>query len=156
MRYYKNVVFWFTKRCLHLQHSQWRLLVRPLTPVCIRRQDVTTKIIMRYILIYRMSQEECARLREGVPYVKVYRYNPKHLCPKLNGYGDNGQRKVWSSYASTHCTSHLTLSALACGVKLRLVSRDKRLHMGLTCLRVICSAVYRSVVNGWQVIVRSC
>jgi len=40
---------------------------------------------------YRLSQEECARLREGVPYVKVYRYNPKHLCPKLNGYGDNGQ-----------------------------------------------------------------
>ena len=40
---------------------------------------------------YRVSQEECARLREGVPYVKVYRYNPKHLCPKLNGYGDNGQ-----------------------------------------------------------------
>ena len=40
-----------------------------------------------------MSQEECARLRESVPYVKVYRYNPKHLYPKLNGYGDNGQRK---------------------------------------------------------------
>jgi hypothetical protein len=47
--------------------------------------------------IYRVSQEECARLREGVPYVKVYRYNPKHLCPKLNRYGDNGQRKLWSS-----------------------------------------------------------
>jgi len=47
--------------------------------------------------IYRVSQEECARLREGVPYVKVYWYNPKHLCPKLNGYGDNGQRslKLW-------------------------------------------------------------
>ena len=42
--------------------------------------------------IYRVSQEECGRLREGVPYVKVYRYNPKHLCPKLNGYGDNGHR----------------------------------------------------------------
>ena len=41
--------------------------------------------------IYRVSQEECARLREGVPYVKVYRYNPKHLCSKLNGCGDNGQ-----------------------------------------------------------------
>ena len=41
-----------------------------------------------------MSQEECARLRESVPYVKVYRYDPKHLYPKLNGYGDNGQRKV--------------------------------------------------------------
>jgi len=36
-------------------------------------------------IVYRVSQEECARLREGVPYVKLYRYNPKHLCPKLNG-----------------------------------------------------------------------
>jgi hypothetical protein len=43
---------------------------------------------------HRVSQEECARLREGVPYGKVYRYNPKHLCPKLNGYGDNGQRSL--------------------------------------------------------------
>ena len=50
-----------------------------------------------YIYTYRVSQEECARLWEGVPYVKVYRYNPKHLCPKLNGYGDDGQRslKLW-------------------------------------------------------------
>ena len=69
--------------------------------------------------IYRVSQEEYARLREGVPYAKVYRYNPKHLCPKLNGYGDNGQRKVWSSCGSTHCTCQLTIlsmSALECGV----------------------------------------
>ena len=35
-----------------------------------------------------------ARLRESVPYVKLYRYNPKHLYPKLNGYGDNGQRSL--------------------------------------------------------------
>jgi len=61
-----------------------------------------------YIYIYRMSQEECARLRDVVPYVKVYRYNPKHIYPKLNGYGDNGQRKVWSSGGSTHCTCQLT------------------------------------------------
>jgi len=44
------------------------------------------------INVYRVSQEECARLRESVPYVKVYRYNSKHLYAKLNGYGDNGQR----------------------------------------------------------------
>ena len=37
-----------------------------------------------YIYIYRVSQEERAKLREGVPYVKLYRYNPKHLYPKLN------------------------------------------------------------------------
>jgi len=41
-----------------------------------------------------MSQDEYARLREGVPYVQVYRYNPKHLCTNLNGYGDNGQRSL--------------------------------------------------------------
>ena len=42
--------------------------------------------------IYRVSQEESARILESVPYVKLYRYNPKHLCLKLNVYGDNGQR----------------------------------------------------------------
>ena len=55
-------------------------------------------------IIYRMSQEEYARLRESVPYVKVYRYNPKHLYLKLNYYGDNAQRKVRSSCGSTYCT----------------------------------------------------
>ena len=47
--------------------------------------------------IYRASQEEWTNLRESVPYVELYRYNPKHVYPKLNGYGDNGQRslKLW-------------------------------------------------------------
>jgi len=30
-------------------------------------------------VVYRVSQEESAKLRESVPYVKLYRYNPKHL-----------------------------------------------------------------------------
>ena len=47
-----------------------------------------------YVILYRVSQEERTKLREGVPYVKVYRYNPKHLYPKLNGYGDNGKRSL--------------------------------------------------------------
>jgi len=46
------------------------------------------------IHIYRVSHELRSLLQESVPYVKVYRYNPKHLCPKLNGYGDNGQRSL--------------------------------------------------------------
>ena len=58
--------------------------------------------------IYSVSQEECARIRKGVPYVKLYRYNPKHLCPKLNGYGNNGQRKMWYSGGSKRCTCQLT------------------------------------------------
>ena len=50
-----------------------------------------------YIYIYRVSHELRSLLRESVPSVKIYRYNPKHLYPKLNGYGDNGQRslKLW-------------------------------------------------------------
>ena len=74
------------------------------------------------IYLYRVSQEECAILRDSVPYVKLYRYNPKHLHSKLNVYGDNGQRKVWTSCISAFYTptavsratppsSHLT----ACG-----------------------------------------
>jgi len=49
------------------------------------------------LLIYRVSQEERTKLQEGVPYVKQNRYNPKHLYPKLNSYGDNGKRnlKLW-------------------------------------------------------------
>ena len=34
-------------------------------------------------------------------------------------YGDNGQRKVWSSCVSTHCTCQLTILSifvLECGV----------------------------------------
>jgi hypothetical protein len=65
------------------------------------------------LYLYRVSQEECARLRESVPYVRVYRYSPKHLYPMLNGYGDNGQRIVgdngqrvveasWGSCCFTH------------------------------------------------------
>jgi len=38
------------------------------------------------VYIYRVSQKERTKLQEGVPYVKLYQYNPKHLCPKLNGY----------------------------------------------------------------------
>jgi hypothetical protein len=56
--------------------------------------------------IYRMSQEECAKLRESVPYVKVYRYNPKHLYLNLNVYGDNSQRKVGASCGSKFCNPH--------------------------------------------------
>ena len=32
-----------------------------------------------YIWYIQVSREECVRLRENVPYVKVHRYNPKHL-----------------------------------------------------------------------------
>ena len=60
------------------------------------------------VLLYRVSEEEWTKLRESVPYVKLYRYNPKHLYPKLNGYGDNVHRKVWASGVSTYCKPSVT------------------------------------------------
>jgi hypothetical protein len=67
------------------------------------------KCMYIYIYIYRVSHDLRSLLRESVPFVKIYRCNPKHLYPKLNGYGDNGQRKVWPSWGSTHCTCQLTV-----------------------------------------------
>ena len=63
-----------------------------------------------YDKLYRVLQEERTRLREGVPYVKLYRKTPKHLSPKFNGYGDIGQRKVWTSLVSAYCDVILGVS----------------------------------------------
>jgi len=70
-----------------------------------RSLNFTHQIMHFYI---QVSQEEWTKLREGVPYVELYRYNPKHLYPKLNGYGDNGHRKLWASGVSTYCTPSVT------------------------------------------------
>ena len=75
------------------------LIINPLRRCRSRTQEVSKSII------YRVSHELRSLLRESVPYVKIYRYNPKHLCPKLNGYGDNGQRKVSTSCISAYCMS---------------------------------------------------
>ena len=83
----------------NLRNMQWNF--------CNCNQQMHTTVIRSTIIfLYRVSQEECARLRESVRYVKVYRYNPKHLYPKLNGYGDNGQRKVGASCGSKYCNLH--------------------------------------------------
>ena len=57
-------------------------------------EDIGKELKIKRKVLYRVSQEERAKLREGVPYVELYRYNPKHLYPKLNGYGDNGKRSL--------------------------------------------------------------
>ena len=68
--------------------------------------EQNVEIFKFYVLVlYRVSQEEWTKLRESVPYVELYRYNPKHLYPKLNGYGDNGLRKVWTACISAYSTS---------------------------------------------------
>jgi hypothetical protein len=81
----------------------------------VKYTDITQNTyIYTHTHTHRVSQEECARLRDGVPYGKVYRYNPKHPCPKLKGYGDNGQRKVWYSSGSMHYRYQLTNVIIVC------------------------------------------
>jgi hypothetical protein len=89
------------------------------------------KEISPYTYIYRVSQKECAELRESVPYVKLYRYNPKHLCPKLNGYGDNGQRilKLWQLLL-TYCLPNTYWNWQEYVVSVMLISV---LNIKLTC-----------------------
>ena len=84
--------------------------------------------------IYRVSHELRSLLRESVPYVKIYRYNRKHLCPKLNGYGGEGQRKVWSFRGSTYCTwfawcNNHTLRIVRPCLQLAQARSSLRLHM---------------------------
>ena len=67
---YYIYIYLFIYMHTHTHHSLW---------ADGRKEDEVGRCFLS-LSIYRMSQEECARLREGVPYVKVYRYNTKHLC----------------------------------------------------------------------------
>ena len=73
----------------------------------------STKILFSFLVVsihvYRVSQEERTKLREGVPYVKLYRYNPKHLYLKLT-VTEIMAREVWnfdSCYTLTDCQIHI-------------------------------------------------
>ena len=94
-----NYIHHITTYIIHKSHKTVSLQTAPkLTERYIHDfYKATQNIRIPLNPIYRMSWEECARLRENVPQVKIHRYNPKHLYPKLNGYGDNGERslKVW-------------------------------------------------------------
>jgi len=94
--------FWPWRR-----HCQRGLCPNGLVPTSPRSDSLWPRSIA---CIYRVSQDEWTKLREIVPYVelRVYRCNPKHLYPKLNGYGDKGHRKVWLSGVSTYCTPSVT------------------------------------------------
>jgi len=71
------------------------------------QRKFTNKCLLFMLTLYRVSQEEWTKVREGVPYVKLYRINPKHLCPKLNGYWDNGQIQLRTSFGSTNDSCQL-------------------------------------------------
>jgi len=72
---------------------------------------ITVMLLCRkYIQIYLLyiyMYTGCPR-RKGPNFGRVFRYNPKHLYPKFNGYGDIGQRRVWTSLVSAYCTLSVT------------------------------------------------
>ena len=98
------------------------------------------KLILK-IHVYRVSKEEGTKLREGVPYVKLYRYNPRHLCPKLNGYWDNGQIKLWTSFRSTNDIRHLVSIIYFCSRVRQAGSQTSRVTSPLS-IPVWCSPVW--------------
>ena len=93
--------------------------------------NFVTCFIYIYIYIYRVSQEERTKHREGVPYVKLYWYNPKHLCPKLNGFRDNGKwsLKLWQLLL-TYCLPNTYWNWQECVVYVMLISV---LNIKVTC-----------------------
>ena len=112
------VILYWTVAYIRL--SRWVAIKDILFWVFVPCQNITILRCYLYLSgwhLYRVSQEECARLRESVPYVKVYRYNPKHQYPKLNGNGDNGQRslKLWQFYTLIDSKYILKLAGI-CGV----------------------------------------
>ena len=100
---YVYYYFIIIETCFVHQRFEIGYLCQNYTRILLSRPTNSQHIYI-YIHPYRVSREECARLRQNVPNVKVHRYNPKLLYPKLNGYGDNGERKEWSSCGSTYCT----------------------------------------------------
>ena len=88
--------------------ARWWLLYVAETCSCLHNRFNESCALTVCVALYRVSQEEWTKLLESVPYVELYRYNPKQLYPKLNGYGDNGHRKMWASGVSTYCTPSVT------------------------------------------------
>ena len=102
----------YIKTLLHVQHTISACNTHPTTTAVLHTEHILslsyTEHTTSTVSYIQVSQEECARLRENVPQVKLYRYNPKHLYPKFNGYGDIGQRKVWTSLVSAQYTLSVT------------------------------------------------
>jgi hypothetical protein len=81
--------------------------------------DVVSQYIYIYIYIYIYSPRRNVPDFERVFLMLKYNDITKYLCPKLNGYGNNGQREVCSSGGSTQCTWRLK----------SLITLSHKLHM---------------------------
>jgi hypothetical protein len=84
----------YMRYCTHIWYEDWKC------SECCQGDRCNYYVIVSKgsevdLVLYRVSQEECAIIRESVPYVKLYRYNPKHLYPKLNGYGEKIAIEKW-------------------------------------------------------------
>jgi len=76
----------------------------------IHKRNNTKTQYKQYKTLYRVSQEERTKLREGVPYVKLYRYNPKNTYIQSWTVTEIMAREVWnfdSCYTLTDCQIHI-------------------------------------------------
>jgi hypothetical protein len=76
------------------------------------------------------------------------------LCPKVNSYGDNGQREVWSSGGSTHCTCRLRSLIEVCPWLWCLMTADTshKLHICFLQATLRCPVSHFTVVrySAWK------
>jgi len=65
----------------------------------------------------------------------------------LNSYGDNGQRKVWSSGGSTYCTCQLTvlfITFIASEARTIFQCKDTRIKVLKCCANIYFNKIVRS------------
>ena len=65
------------------------------------KEHIVRVICIKYTGCNRRNGPDFGRVFLMLNYTEK---NPKHLYPKFNGYGDIGQRKVWTSLVSAYCT----------------------------------------------------
>jgi len=61
-------------------------------------------VLFIYIYMYRCPRRNVPDFGSVFLVLKYTDITQNTFCPKLNGYGDKGERKVWSSCGSTYCT----------------------------------------------------
>ena len=91
---------------------------------------------------------ECNR-RNGPHFGRVFlmlKKNPKHLYPQFNGYGDIGQRKVWTSLVSAYCILSVTSYSAYLGDGPRILLLHSYVIARYSWATLALSAVY----SGWK------
>ena len=103
----------------------------------------------RTLFIYLINKYTGCNRRNGPDFGRVFlmlNYKEKHLYPKFSGYGDIGQRKVWTSLVSAYCNLSVTSYSAYLGDGPRLLLLHSYVIARCSWATLATSAVY----SGWK------